>query len=59
MTDPIEELASLKYPKTCYNWKIVTYPRKIEHYLMRTNQLHFSQAHGTPFTTIPLGSEFD
>lgn len=52
-------LDDLEDPKRCTEWKTVTEPAEIEHYLLLRNRLHFGQAQGTPFTIDPLQSELD
>ncbi len=43
-----------KLPDTTEEWETITVPEEIERMLLQRNQNHFSQAHGTPFTTDPL-----
>ena len=45
---PIED------PAICVNWRTVTNPDEIEHYIRLCNHGHFGQAQGTPFTELPL-----
>jgi hypothetical protein len=44
-------------PKTCINWKMIDVPTEILYHLHQRNRRHFGQAHGTPFTTLPLQEE--
>lgn len=55
----IHSLAQLEDPKTCSEWKTITEPHEIEHYLVLRNRLHFGQAEGSPFTTAPLLQDVD
>jgi hypothetical protein len=41
-------------PKQCNDWQIIDVPSEIVNQLKKRNQLHFGQAHGTPFTVPPL-----
>ena len=58
-SQPITSLDQLEDPKTCSDWRLVTDPDEVEHYLMIRNRLHFGQAEGTPFTRPPLIDELD
>ena len=50
-----EELKRL--PDTPEHWETITIPNEIERLLLERNRYHFSQAHGTPFTTQPLQAD--
>ena len=50
---------STEDPKKCTHWKTVDAPDEITKYLLERNQVHFGQAHGTPFTVSPLSTEID
>ena len=41
-------------PKTWTEWQIIEVPTDVITHLQNRNRLHFSQAHGTPFTVPPL-----
>lgn len=41
-------------PKTCTEWQQIDVPSEILQHLQARNRLHFGQAQGSPFTTIPL-----
>lgn len=45
--------SQLEDPKECQQWRTITDPNEVEHYLMLRNRIHFGQAQGTPFTTSP------
>ena len=45
---------TLENPATCTQWKSITSPQDIEQYIRLRNRGHFGQAHGTPFTELPL-----
>eukprot|EP00957_Ditylum_brightwellii_P058773 4455770-Ditylum_brightwellii.AAC.1 len=47
----------LNNPKEAECWKTVETPQEIETYPKLQNQLHCSQAHGTPFKVPPLSIE--
>lgn len=38
----------LEDPKTCEDWKVVTDPSELEHYLLLRNRIHFGQAEVPP-----------
>ena len=44
-------------PKACTEWQTIDVPSEIVDNLQRRNQLHFGQAHGTPFTIPPLSDD--
>ena len=44
-------------PKECTEWQTIDVPSEIVDNLQRRNQLHFGQAHGTPFTISPLSDD--
>ena len=48
---------TLESPATCTEWKSITSPTDIEHYIRLRNHGHFGQAQGTPFTETPLRNE--
>ena len=50
---------SIENPKQCNQWKQIQTPKAIEFYLRKRNQIHFGQAHGTPFTVPPLSVALD
>jgi hypothetical protein len=56
---PVETISDLQDPKTATEWKTITDPFEIEHYLMLRNRMHFGQAQGTPFTVPPLSDRLD
>jgi hypothetical protein len=41
-------------PKTCTQWQQIDVPSEIVRLLQERNRLHFGQAHGAPFTVLPL-----
>ena len=43
-------------PETVTEWESIHDPERIQDYLLARNRAHFSQADGTPFTTVPLNS---
>ncbi len=43
-------------PKSCTEWTTVDVPEEIVRCLQQRNRIHFTQAHGTPFT-VPLLSD--
>ena len=47
----------LQDPKQCNAWKTITNPDDIDFYIRMRNRGHFGQAHGTPFTELPLANE--
>eukprot|EP00957_Ditylum_brightwellii_P100017 7622569-Ditylum_brightwellii.AAC.1 len=52
-------VTQLDNPNKAEYWKTVETPSKIATYLKLQSQLHFGQAHGTPFTVPPLSIEVD
>jgi exonuclease III len=44
-------------PKSCTEWQQIDIPDKILDHLIKRNQYHFGQAHGTPFTIPPLSDQ--
>ena len=52
-------MRDLEDPKLTKQWRTVTDPTEIEHYLLLRNYQHFGQAHGTPFTMPPLSDMVD
>ena len=50
---------NIQDPKTCTTWRTITNPTDIDHYIRMRNRGHFSQAHGTPFTEIPLTTDIN
>eukprot|EP00957_Ditylum_brightwellii_P198180 15100643-Ditylum_brightwellii.AAC.1 len=52
-------VTQLDSPKEAEYGKTVETPKAIATYLKLWNQLHFGQAHGTPFTVLSLGSELN
>ena len=54
ISDPIPPYSDLEDPKKCTNWRNISNPDEIEHYVRLRNRGHFGQAKGTPFTEIPL-----
>ena len=46
-------------PTTCKDWRTITNPEEIEHYIRLRNHGHFGQAQGTPFTELPLRDEIN
>jgi hypothetical protein len=43
-------------PKNCTEWQIIDIPTVIFKQVLKRNQKHFGQAHGTPFTVSPLSN---
>ena len=55
------QLTSIEIPegpyddiKQCTRWKTVVDPKSVSETIIKRNQEHFGQAHGTPFTISPL-----
>ena len=44
-------------PKTCSEWQQIDVPDQILEHLIKRNQQHFGQAHGTPFTISSLSTK--
>ena len=44
-------------PKTCSVWKQIDVPTEVLNHLQDRNRKHFGQAHGTPFTVMPLSND--
>ena len=59
ITSNFTQWHSLENPATCANWKTITSPVEIEHYIRLRNHGHFGQAQGTPFTEIPLNTDIN
>jgi hypothetical protein len=53
-SDTTTPFKDLEDPKKCKNWRNITNPEEIEHYVRLRNRGHFGQAQGTPFTELPL-----
>lgn len=53
-SDPIPPYSDLEDPKKCTNWRNVSNPDEIDHYVRLRNRGHFGQAQDTPFTELPL-----
>lgn len=58
LTNQQLERTEMEDPKTCTEWRTVTDPSEVEHYLLLRNRLHF-QAEGSPFTNNPLAADID
>ena len=56
-TSPADTEAIKTLPDTEIYWETITIPEEIERLLVQRNQLHFSQAEGTPFTRPPFQVE--
>ena len=52
--DPVTPYHDLEDPKKCTQWRNISNPDEIEHYVRLRNRGHFGQAQGTPFTEVPL-----
>ena len=55
------QLTSIEVPegnyddiKQCQHWKTIVDPEQVSKTIIKRNQQHFGQAHGTPFTVSPL-----
>ena len=46
-------------PKQSKEWKRITDPEQVTSCLIDRNTSHFGGAHGSPFTTCPISSDFD
>lgn len=44
-------------PKSCDEWQQIDVRTEILRHLQERNRQHFGQAHGTPFTVVPLSDE--
>ncbi len=44
-------------PKSCTDWQTIDVPTEIVSHLQYRNRAHFGQAHGTPFTVLPLSND--
>ena len=57
--NPVISVQDLQDPKEASEWRTITDPFKIEHFLMLRNRMHFGQAQGTPFTVPPLSDNLN
>jgi hypothetical protein len=44
-------------PRSCVEWKQIDVPTDVLLHLQQRNREHFGQAHGTPFTVLPLAND--